>query len=159
MKILRVELLKDLAHRTEVVKREAMQLLALSDEKLTQRADPEKWNALECIEHFNLYGDFYLKEIEQRILSAGMAKEAVYFKSSFLGNKFALSVKPAQEGKKLNSMATFKDKNTLHFSLTKNCIERFILQQEHMLALLKRAEKINLTKVKTAISISKWLYP
>lgn len=153
----RKALLNDLKAKTELVLTEAKQLLTLSDERLKNRPASDKWNALECMEHLNLYGDFYLKEIEAQVLAAAPDKNATGFKSGFLGNKFALSLKPAKADKKLNSMKTFKDKNTLNQSLSKTSIERFMKQQERMLTLLKQAENVNLTKIKTAISISKLL--
>ncbi len=153
----RKELLEDLKTKTEYVKKEVQHLLTLPIQVLEKRPAPEKWNALECIEHLNLYGDFYLKEIELRILASNPAPNATTFKTGFLGNKFALSLKPAKADEKLNTMKTFKDKNTLHQLLTKTTIDRFIKQQDRMLSLLKQAENVNLTKVKTAISISKLL--
>ena len=56
---------------------------------------------------------------------------------------------------KLNKMKTFKDKNPLGSKLDKSTIERFISQQEQVLNLLDKSRKIDLSKTKTAISISK----
>jgi hypothetical protein len=153
----RTALLADLTQRTQTVMTQTETLLALSEEALTQRAEPHKWNALECIEHLNLYGDFYLKEIEQKILAAPRKPQAHNFKTGWLGNKFALSLLPAKEGKKLNSMKTFKDKNTLGKNLTRQTLQRFLKQQERMLELLRQAEQVDVNKVRTGITISKWL--
>jgi Asp-tRNA(Asn)/Glu-tRNA(Gln) amidotransferase C subunit len=54
-------------------------------------------------------------------------------------------------------MKTFKDKNPIHSTLTTTTLERFLKQQERLLQLLQQAEKVDLTKTRTAISITKWL--
>lgn len=151
----RTALIHDLKNRTSLVTEQANALLSHPDEVLLQRAAPNKWNALECIEHLNLYGDYYLPEIERRILAAPRAPQADNFKSSWLGNKFAVSMLPAEKGKKLNSMNTFKDKNPHGRSLTLNSLHRFLKQQEHLMKLLDMALEIDLTKTKTSITISK----
>lgn len=58
---------------------------------------------------------------------------------------------------KLNKMKTFKDKNPIGSGLDKRTIERFINQQEQLLNLLDKSKEIDLNKIKTAISISKWI--
>ena len=43
--------------------KEAQYFKTLSLEKLNQKQDDSSWSVLECLEHLNLYGDFYLPEI------------------------------------------------------------------------------------------------
>lgn len=142
-----------LAELTDLVKSHiqfAEQLKALSDEDLNLRLSAGSWNILECLEHLNLYGNFYLPEIESRISQSktGATEE---FKSGWLGNYFALSMLPKE---KLNKMKTFKNMNPIHRTVSREVLVAFIQQQQKLLGLLNKASLVNLTKVKTAISIT-----
>lgn len=117
---------------------------------LTWRKDPESWNILECLEHLNLYGDFYIPEIESKIKNANAKNETV-FKSGFLGNYFAKSMLPKE---KLNKMKTFKNKNPLNAKLDKKVIEIFVSQQIKLINLLNQSRNISINKTKTGISIT-----
>ena len=145
-------LLLDLTNRTEDHITTAKKLIEEPLETLNWREKAESWSILECIEHLNLYGDFYLPEIEKQIAGSKFPQPTEYFKSGLLGNYFAKSMLPKE---KLNKMKTFRDKNPLGSSLSKLSIEKFISQQKEVLLLLNKASSINLTKTKTAISISK----
>ena len=144
------ELLADLKARTmEVIVRvEALQ--GLSVKELNYKASSDSWSILECIEHLNRYGDFYLPEIGRCIRDS--KKGAEEFKSGWLGNYFAVSMLPKE---KLNKMKTFKVMNPAGSKLDQSVIEKFLRQQDQMLELLNAAAKVSLTKNKTAISISK----
>jgi hypothetical protein len=117
---------------------------------LIKRQTPSSWNVLECLEHLNLYGDFYLPEIEAGIKSAKQENEPL-FKPGLLGDYFAKSMLPKE---KLNKLKTFKDKNPISTNLDPTAIERFILQQQELIRLLKMAESISLSKIKIKTSIS-----
>lgn len=117
---------------------------------LTWRENKTSWNILECIEHLNLYGDFYLPEIERKIKNSTADSEAE-FKSGFLGGYFAKSMLPKE---KLNKMKTFKDKNPLHAKLDKSVLDKFINQQINLIDLLNQSRTVSLNKIKIAISIS-----
>lgn len=120
---------------------------------LNYKATQKTWSILECIEHLNRYGNFYIPEIKKSISNANTSSE-VYFKSGLLGNYFAKSMLPK---KNLNKMKTFRDKNPNGSNLDKKVIETFLIQQKEILKLLEQAKVINLTKTKTSISISKWI--
>jgi hypothetical protein len=163
MKVQTEVLITDLMNRTKQLVREAEALKEKSEEQLNYKQHPESWSVLECLEHLNLYGRFYLPEIEQRMteqlslsspsvpLPRGRDADPV-FKSGWLGNYFANSMLPKQ---KLNKMKTFKNMNPLNSKLDKKVIDEFISQQEQMLHLLEESRKISLNKTRTAISISK----
>jgi hypothetical protein len=122
------------------------------EEELAQRAATESWSVLECIEHLNRYGNFYLPEIEKRINNSTTHSETL-FKSGVLGNYFAKMMLP----EKAKKMKTFNDMNPLNFDLDKRVLDQFINQQYQLLELLKRSGAVSLNKVKTNISISKWI--
>ncbi|MEM6723978.1 MAG: DinB family protein [Bacteroidota bacterium] len=118
---------------------------------LNYKQDAKTWSILECIEHINLYGDFYLVEMETQLLKANKAPAAEYFKPGWLGNYFAKSMLP--EGK-LNKINTFKSMNPIFSELNETVIERFIKQTEKLIELLDLARQYNLTKVRTGITIT-----
>ena len=145
------KLIQELIDRTLKNLQQAEKFRNLPIEKLNWRFEKESWSILECFEHLNLYGDFYIAELKTRIEnSKNLFNKS--FKSGILGSYFAKSMLPKE---KLNKMKTFKDKNPLGSELDKTTIERFILDQEQLLILLNKSRGINLNKTKTAISISK----
>ena len=148
------ELIEDLINRTKENINHAQHFQELGDTELNWRLNEESWSVLECFEHLNLYGDYYLPEIKKQINRQIDRKAVATFKSSWLGNYFAESLAPKE---KLNKMKTFKDKNPLGSKLDNAVLNRFIVQQKEMLELLSSARAVNLTTVKTGISISKWI--
>jgi hypothetical protein len=130
----------------------------LSPEQLNQKPHADGWSILECIEHLNLYGDFYLPAIEKSILSQKTHKRTLIFKSGILGNYFAKQMQP-QEGIIKNKMKTFNDKNPskLQSELSELTLNRFLKQLEHLQSFLNKARQVDLTKAKTPISITKFL--
>ena len=44
---------------------------------LTWRENPTSWNILECIEHINRYGDFYLPEIASKIKTSNTMERLI----------------------------------------------------------------------------------
>lgn len=123
----------------------------LSEKKLKHKERIDKWSVLECIEHLNLYSDFYNSEIKKQ-LEDNHSKPNATFKSGMIGNYFVKSMLPK---KKLNKMKTSKDKNPIGSTLTIDVIDKFIIQQKELIDLIKKSKNVNLTKTKTAISISK----
>ena len=151
MKIQTEALIVDLANRTQQLIREAESLKEKPEEQLNYKQQAESWSVLECLEHLNLYGRFYIPEIKKRIAER-KGKESAVFKSGWLGNYFANSMLPKE---KLNKMKTFKNMNPLNSQLDKRVIDEFISQQKEMLILLEESRKVSLNKTRTAISISK----
>ncbi|MFD2907543.1 DinB family protein [Flavobacterium ardleyense] len=153
MTIKSAHLLQDLIENTQTNRSQAEELISLSIEELNWKAEKKSWSILECLEHLNLYSNFYLPEISERIENSNKIS-SVNFTSGIVGDYFAKSMLPR---KKLNKMNTFKDKNPLGSKLDKKTITRFISDQTQLLDLLNKSRNIDLNKTKTAISISKLL--
>ncbi len=151
----RNDLISELKARTEGAIQEVSKFSTLSMDELNHRNTPNSWSILECLEHLNRYGNFYLPEIGTRLNKAQTSNNEV-FNSGWLGNYFAMSMLPNENGK-LNKMKTFKSMNPIHTRLGEDVVARFLSQQKLMLGLLSRAERVDLNKVKTSISISKWI--
>lgn len=89
MKVAAHLLIEDLMARTKANLDAAGEFEKLSNEELNWKSNPESWSVLECIEHLNLYGDYYLPEIKKRMQQAATQKTSSEFKSGLLGNYFA----------------------------------------------------------------------
>ena len=147
------ELITDLVERTRLNMNAVEKLKKLPFSTLNWKENADTWSVLECIEHLNLYGNFYLPEIESKIKNSRYEAETL-FKTGLLGNYFAKSMLPKE---KLNKMKTFKDKNPSGSKLDTTTLQHFIEQSQKTLEILDRARKVSLNKTKTSISISKWL--
>ena len=145
------QLITTLIEQTEQLTAKAKALSNYDLATLQWREHSQSWNMLECIEHLNRYGDFYLPQM-QAAIQQSTAKPDAEFRSGWLGGYFAKSMLPKE---KLNKMSTFKDKNPLHAKLDKNVIERFIEQQEQLVSLLKQSRKVSLNRVKIPTTLSK----
>ncbi len=153
MKTTSAEVINDLIVRTEANLRMALELNKRSVHDLNQSPAPGSWSALECIEHLNCYGNFYVPEIENQIAFSPYPPEEI-FKSGFLGNYFAQSMLPKEGFKK---MKTLKSTNPSGKKLGKEVIDRFITHQQRLLELLKKTKSVSLTRTKTGISISRFI--
>ncbi|MBE8722162.1 DinB family protein [Sphingobacterium pedocola] len=147
------KLLTELTYLTQQHIQEIQSFKQLPQDVLNRKPDAGGWNILECVEHLNRYGDFYIPEIEFRLHNANSRPSAV-FKPGVLGNYFAKSMLPKE---RLNKMKTFKSMDPAETSLDSSVLDKFIHQQEQLLQLLETSRKVDLTQVKTSISISKWI--
>lgn len=145
------QFIQDLVEQTRRIINQAEKLKTFDLNTLTWKANQTTWSILECLEHLNLYGDFYLPQIENQLKSSKFKADPV-FKSGILGNYFAQSMLPKE---KLNKMKTFKDKNPLNAKLDKTVIDKFINQQIELLDLLNQSRNVSLNKVKIQTSISR----
>ncbi|PYF77442.1 DinB family protein [Pedobacter nutrimenti] len=144
------KLIEQLSTQTSQIINQAEELKTFDWNTLTWKENGISWSILECLEHLNLYGDFYLPQMENKIKISG-TKPELEFRSGFLGNYFAKSMLPKEN---LNKMKTFKDKNPLNAALDKSVIDKFLSQQNQLLDLLNQAKKVSLNKVKIQTSIS-----
>lgn|SRR5574343_1416858 len=144
------ELLKELKNITAQALQTVYSFKDLSSEQLNYRTHEKSWSILECLEHLNLYGDFYLPEMERAILQS-KTTATTEFKSGLLGNYFAELMR-AEKAKKMTSP---KDKNPIHSSLSETSILRFEKQAERLRHILQLSENVNLNQVKCSISISR----
>ncbi|WP_410221756.1 DinB family protein [Pedobacter sp.] len=143
-------LIQSQIEQTREIINQVEKLKATNLKALTWKQHAASWSILECLEHLNLYGDFYLPEIENKIKISKTRSEPE-FKSGFLGSYFAKSMLPKES---LNKMKTFKDKNPLNANLDKKVIDQFIQQQVKLLDLLTQSRNVSLNKVKIQTSIS-----
>ncbi|WP_291114249.1 DinB family protein [Flavobacterium sp. UBA6135] len=138
------KLLQILIEQTRQNSNQVEQLKNYDLATLTWKDQPDSWNVLECLEHLNLYGAFYLPQIEHKIKNATSQGEPE-FNSSFLGDYFAKSMLPKS---KMVKMKTFKSKNPIRAQLDKKVIDIFLTQQLQLIDLLNKSRNVSLNKVK-----------
>lgn len=121
-----------------------------SNSELNSRITEGSWSVLECLEHLNLYGNFYLPEISTKI-NTSKTKRKEQFKSGLLGGYFAKTMlHPAK-------IKTFKAMNPIYSNLDNSTLKTFMEQQYKTLEILDLAHNVDLNKVKTSISISSFI--
>lgn len=116
-----------------------------------------EWCILECLEHLNLYGDFYLPEIEMQMMTADRNQSGRPFRSGWLGNYFAELMR-VKEGK-VKKMKSPKDKNPAlsPVKLPITVLNRFQKQQDTLLHLLEKCRNLDLVNTKCSISLSPYI--
>lgn len=147
------ELIQTLTDQTHQILNQVEKMKSYDLKTLTWKEHEQSWCMLECLEHLNRYGHFYLPQLVDKIRNSTTPAEK-NFKPGILGNYFAQSMLPKD---KLNKMKTFKDKNPLYVNLNKTVIEECINQQNQLLALLNQSRKVSLNKVKIPTSISSFI--
>lgn len=150
MKVNRETLISQLTETTKQNLNQLQELKELSKEQLNFKANPDSWSVLECVKHLNIYGDFYLPEIEKSIECA-FSSDKKTFKAGVLGNYFVKMIEPKE---KLNNMKTMSKFNPSGSSLTVEELTIFEQQQYKTLDLLSKALDVDLAKNKTKTSLS-----
>jgi len=146
--------LEELKNKTIIIQSDLEILADYSTENLNKRASSDSWSALECIAHLNIYGDFYIPEIQKNIATTSFKSPSQFVKGGILGNYFVKMVGPLEHSKKMKTLAST---NPIGSNLDFSTLVKFKAQQEEILQLLELAGKIDLNKTKTAISIAKWI--
>lgn len=149
MKIEQSILIQQLHELTQQARKDVTLLKSKSAEELNAKSNPTSWSVLECIEHLNLYGKFYLPEIENRITQSKTTPRQI-FKSGWLGNYFNKMIKVSNTKK----MKAVKDMDTTGSNLNPAVLDQFLKQLDWLDILLHKAEQVDLTRVKTSISLS-----
>lgn len=121
---------------------------------LNQKPDLLAWNALECIEHLNLYGNYYLKEIHEALEIRPISPAEKIYKSGWLGNYFAKEMWPDEKSKKTK---TFKKMDPSGSDLGMEVLKEFEQQQFLMQELLEKSRNVDLMKIKIPLTISRWI--
>ncbi|WP_336516506.1 DinB family protein [Pollutibacter soli] len=146
------ELLTELISMTDDAIEAAQRFKTYDLRILNFKKDAQSWSILQCLEHLNLYGDFYLPEIEKRMDNSTHRNPGTVFHSGIIGNYFA-NLMLGRNGK-IKKMKTPKDKRPAESNLSVLTIDRFIKQLEMLKTLLAKATQVDLTKTKTSIAIS-----
>ena len=120
---------------------------------------PEKWSAVQVVEHLNSYNRYYIPQIQLAILKA--KKKSGNWNSEFtpgwLGAYFTRIMKPTLQGTVAHKMQAPRDhRPTADLNLQK-VLEEFNRQENLLLDLLNESASINIGGVRVPISISKFI--
>lgn len=109
------------------------------------------WNAFQCFEHINRYGEFYLKECNYRIAKAKASNEDKEFVGSNFATKTINSMYPQED--MVKPMNTFKSKNPKGVNYDYKVIKTFIEHQNEWLTIIENASRVDLMTVKTKLTL------
>jgi len=155
MQILISDVLEELKELTQKAIQFGYAIHKLEHYQLAHKPAPQVWSIYECIEHLNLYGDHYLKEMELAIEKKKFNSDDIYFKGSLMGNYFVKIIRPVDDGIKKMKTANTMDPNMKN--LSKSTISRFIEQQLRLLDILDKCQGTDLKKIKIKTTLSKYL--
>ncbi|WP_118973026.1 DinB family protein [Taibaiella koreensis] len=127
------------------------QLQNLETKRLLQQRQDGGWSIAQCLEHLNSYGRYYLPAIEKGLRQAAPATKDT-FTSTWLGDYFTRMMEPGVKKYKAP-----KDHRPAPELDAATVVATFIGQQETLLACLRKAQEIDMDKVRIPISIARWI--
>lgn len=151
MKIKNSLLIEHLTELTDKAIADVKSFQELDIDTLNYKVNASTWSMLECIEHLNLYGNFYLPEIERQLQKAP-PKSGCTFHSGWLGDYFVNMIR-VKHGS-IKKIRTARKMDPQNPELTYVTLNRFIRQQEKLRILLADSLRKDITKTKTAFSLS-----
>lgn len=110
------------------------------------------WSILECLDHLNSYGKYYLPEIEN-VISKNMTNNSAEFKSGWLGNYFTKKMLPSPNAGKMKSPKPHLPASNLKSEWV---LKEFLEQQKTLLQFIEKARSQNLN-LRLPISLSKMI--
>ena len=151
--MLQKELIADLESRIMEMQDWAKTLSNTDPIKLKAKPSDTGWSALECLDHINRYGKFYIPIFKKALQKASERKSSLY-SPGWLGNKLANDMLP-QNGKLKSTMKTFKSKNPSLDGVNPNALDIFINQQVEFLSIFEKAKNLDLgsCRVNTTLPI------
>ena len=153
MQINQQELIDQLLSLHQELKDTVLKLQHLPLETLNWKSSATEWSILECLEHLNLYGDYYHPEIEGKLAKGKTVGEDHIFKSGILGNHFVKIIK-VDSGKKFKALSYMTPEVS---KLSTETIDHFLIHMDHLEKLLIRARNLNIAKLKTSVTFSRLL--
>jgi len=158
MKYLSKTLLDGLYAQTETsITKAITQWQQMPTEFFTAQPGPGRWSAVQCLEHLNSYGRYYLPAMEKAISKADQQLYYTYFKSGLLGNYFYKLMLPDLSGNPKKKMDSPKDHRPAEQLNTPQVLSEFISQLEKLEQLISLSQKRDLNKIKVPISIAPFI--
>jgi hypothetical protein len=132
--------------------------LTLGVEALNWKSNADKWSIAECLEHLNIYSQFYLTAFETAIQKGKPGEHPSHYDSGWLGNYFAESIKLQADGTLKSKMKTPKAYNPANSSLdAKQVLNDFLAYQQKTLQLIVAAEQVDLGKLRVPTSLASFI--
>lgn len=147
--------LETLRDQTEEIRNTVSSWERLPESTLLSQPEPGSWSPVQCLDHLNGYGDFYLPHLESALSApTGNARE---FHSGWLGNYFANSMEPKPDGRPKSKMKAFARHVPPPQPDAQAVVAEFLRQQARLLELIDRARTADLNARRTPLSIASWL--
>jgi uncharacterized damage-inducible protein DinB len=150
------DLIKELKEDVQRLQAAADHLKNTEKSKLVFVENEGKWSVVQCLEHLNEFGRFYLPAIEKTITVKTGEKNA-WFNSGFLGDYFTKSMKPKNVFDIKNKMKTMK-RFTFPNSLNVDTVmKEYIDQKIKLQHLLDTANDRDLNSIRIPITLTKMI--
>ncbi len=126
---------------------------------LQQEPAPGKWSAVQCLDHLNGYGQFYIPRLEAAIAKGEQQQWHARgtFRSGWFGNYFTNLMKPREDGALRSRMKAPAGHRPPPHPNAPSTLATFIQQQEQLLQLLQRAEKTDIARLRVPTSLTSLL--
>lgn len=124
---------------------------------LLQQPAPGSWSVIQCLDHLNSYGHYYLPQLHKVISKGeqqGIAAKPL-FRSGWLGNYFTNLMQPKQDGalrSRMQAPPGYRPEPQPDAALV---LTEFISQQEQLLELLRRAEATDIGHFRVPTSLTR----
>ncbi len=150
------DLIKELKEDVQRLQAAADHLKNTEKSKLVFVENDGKWSVVQCLEHLNEFGRFYLPAVEKAITVKTSEKNA-WFNSGFLGDYFTKSMKPKNVFDIKNKMKTMK-RFTFPNSLNVDTVmKEYIDQKIKLQHLLDTANDRDLNSIRIPITLTKMI--
>ena len=144
-----------------IVELEAMKLtitneLAKLDEAtLSKRPQPNKWNALECVEHLVQFNLVYMGNMEVALEGKTPPKTSDTWRSGWLGNMMYKRMLPREDGTIPSPIKTFKslEPRNAPESVSMAGLATLTAQIENLKTQIEDSRELNLEKIKVNSAI------
>jgi hypothetical protein len=120
---------------------------------LHRQPAPDKWSAVQVIEHLNSYGRYYLPLLDKAVDTSHPFNP--FFSPGWLGNYFTRIMLPGTNGQVINKMKAFKAHIPSAETDSKQALDEFLQQEKRMLDILAKARKTDIGKTRIPISLTK----
>ncbi len=122
----------------------------VSETVLQSPAPSGGWSILQCLDHLNSYGNYYLPQIRDALKRAKKSNKSIY-RSGWLGDYFIRMMSPETGTKKFKAFKNHQPEKVLD---SRKVIDEFHSQQELLLGYLSEAKQLDIASVKVPVSIS-----
>ena len=148
------DLIKELKEDVQRLQEAAEYLKNTEKSKLVYALNEGKWSVVQCLEHLNAFGRYYLPVIEKAIVVKSGEKSA-WFNSGFLGDYFTKSMKPKNVFEIKNKMKTMKNFNFPNSLNVDTVMKEYIDQKAKLQHLLDMANDRDLNSIRIPITLTK----
>lgn len=126
-------------------------------EFFTAQPGSGQWSAVQCLEHLNSYGRYYLPAMGKAIGRKDQQADHACFKSGLLGNYFYTLMLPGSNGIPKKKLRSPKDHRPAEQLNTAQVQSEFISQLEKLEQLITRSKERDLNRIKVPISIAPFI--